>query len=60
MNQIKSLLLVAAMLVTALPVLAQQKRVSPHETISSATGTFTFTDTNAPLFLKFYQLVLFP
>jgi len=35
MNQIKSLLLVAAMLVTALPVLAQQKRVSPHETISS-------------------------
>ena len=35
MNQIKSLLLVAAMLVTALPVLAQQKRVSPHETIGA-------------------------
>ena len=28
--------------------------------ITSTTGTFTFTDTNAPLWLKFYQLILLP
>jgi hypothetical protein len=28
--------------------------------ITSPTGTFLFTDTNAPLLLKFYQLVLLP
>jgi len=35
MNQIKSLLVVAALVVAALPVMAQQKRTSPHETVSS-------------------------
>jgi len=28
--------------------------------ITSTNGTFTFTDTNAPLVIKFYQLVLLP
>ena len=35
MNKIKSTLLLAALLVSALPLLAQQKRNSPHETVSS-------------------------
>ena len=35
MNKIKSLLIVAAIFVSSLPLLAQQKRVSPHETISA-------------------------
>src|SRR5882724_4173429 len=35
MNKIKSLLVVAALILCALPLMAQQKRVSPHETISS-------------------------
>jgi len=35
MNKIKSLLVVAALLVCALPLMAQQKRVSPHETVSA-------------------------
>jgi hypothetical protein len=26
--------------------------------ITSASGIFTFTDTNAPLLIKFYQLIL--
>ena len=29
-------------------------------TITSLTGTFTFTDTNAPFAMKFYQLILLP
>ena len=28
--------------------------------ITSTNGTFTFTDTNAPLFMKFYELLLLP
>ncbi|MEI9863686.1 MAG: cadherin repeat domain-containing protein [Limisphaerales bacterium] len=28
--------------------------------VTSTTGTFTFTDTNAPLLMKFYQLILLP
>jgi len=35
MKSLKSLLLVGAILATTLPLMAQQKRVSPHETISS-------------------------
>ena len=35
MNKLKSILIVAAMLASALPLLAQQKRVSPHETVSA-------------------------
>lgn len=35
MNQAKSLLVVAALILGMLPLMAQQKRVSPHETISS-------------------------
>jgi hypothetical protein len=35
MKTIKSLLIITALVLTSLPVLAQQKRVSPHETISS-------------------------
>lgn len=35
MNKIKSALVIAAVLLCALPLMAQQKRVSPHETISS-------------------------
>lgn len=35
MNKIKSTLVVAALLLCAFPLMAQQKRISPHETISS-------------------------
>lgn len=35
MNKIKSFLAIAAMVMSAWPVLAQDKRVSPHETIST-------------------------
>ena len=35
MNKLKSALLVTAIVASALPLMAQQKRVSPHETISS-------------------------
>ena len=35
MNHLKSNLIIAALLVGALPALAQQKRLSPHETISA-------------------------
>jgi hypothetical protein len=35
MNNIKSILVVAALILCALPLMAQQKRVSPHETISA-------------------------
>jgi hypothetical protein len=35
MNKIKSILVIAALVIGALPLMAQQKRVSPHETISS-------------------------
>lgn len=35
MNKIKSLLVLAALMLYALPLMAQQKRVSPHETISA-------------------------
>ena len=35
MNKIKSLLVVAALVLCAFPLMAQQKRVSPHETISA-------------------------
>ncbi len=35
MNKIKSILVIGAMLASALPLLAQQKRTSPHETIST-------------------------
>jgi hypothetical protein len=35
MNKIKSILMIAALVVSALPLMAQQKRVSPHETISA-------------------------
>src|SRR5450432_4129420 len=35
MNKIKSILIVTAIILGTLPLMAQQKRVSPHETISS-------------------------
>ena len=35
MNKMKSTLLVAAMIASVLPSMAQQRRVSPHETIST-------------------------
>ena len=35
MNKIKSILVIGAIIASALPLLAQQKRVSPHETISA-------------------------
>jgi Protein of unknown function (DUF2911) len=35
MNKIKSILVIGAIIASALPLLAQQKRVSPHETIST-------------------------
>ena len=35
MNKIKSMLVIGAIIASALPLLAQQKRVSPHETISA-------------------------
>src|ERR1700683_30924 len=34
MNRLKSILTVAALVIATLPTLAQQKRISPHETIS--------------------------
>lgn len=34
-NKIKSILTIAAVLVTALPMMAQQKRISPHETVGA-------------------------
>ncbi len=34
--------------------------IFPGGPITSTTGTFTFTDTNAPLLMKFYQLLLLP
>ena len=36
MNKLKSTLIIAVILATALPLMAQRKRISPHETISSA------------------------
>ncbi|MGO9585758.1 MAG: DUF2911 domain-containing protein [Limisphaerales bacterium] len=36
MNKLKSALIIATIIATALPVMAQRKRVSPHETISAA------------------------
>lgn len=35
MNKINSLLIVAALMLGVLPLMAQQKRVSPHETVSA-------------------------
>ena len=35
MNKIKSALVITALVVCALPLMAQQKRVSPHETVSA-------------------------
>ena len=35
MNKIKSILVIGAIIASALPVMAQQKRISPHETISA-------------------------
>jgi hypothetical protein len=35
MNKIKSILTMAAVVMSALPALAQEKRISPHETIST-------------------------
>ena len=35
MNKIKSAIVIAALVASALPVMAQRQRVSPHETISS-------------------------
>jgi hypothetical protein len=35
MNKIKSILTLAAVFMSALPMMAQQKRISPHETIST-------------------------
>lgn len=35
MNKLKSLIVMAAIFVSALPLMAQQKRVSPHETVSA-------------------------
>ena len=35
MNQLKSTLLIAAVVLSASPLMAQQKRVSPHDTISA-------------------------
>ena len=35
MNKLKSCLFIAALIFSALPLLAQQKRVSPHETVSA-------------------------
>jgi hypothetical protein len=34
-NQLKSILAIGAIIVSALPLMAQQKRVSPHETVSA-------------------------
>lgn len=38
MNKIKSALVIAALLGVCSPLMAQQKRVSPHETISAVSG----------------------
>ncbi len=38
MKKIKHILVLAALLAAALPVMAQQKRISPHETISAVIG----------------------
>jgi hypothetical protein len=35
MNKLKFILIIAAAIVSALPLMAQQKRISPHETISA-------------------------
>lgn len=35
MNKIKSILLIAAVIASTLPLMAQQKRVSPHETVGA-------------------------
>jgi hypothetical protein len=35
MNKIKSLVIITALMLCALPMMAQQKRVSPHETVSA-------------------------
>jgi hypothetical protein len=35
MNKIKSILTIGAIIVSTLPLMAQQKRVSPHETVSA-------------------------
>ena len=35
MNKFKTTLVIAAIIATALPVMAQRKRISPHETISA-------------------------
>jgi len=35
MNKIKSTLVIATLIASALPVMAQRQRISPHETISS-------------------------
>ena len=35
MNKLKSILAIAAILVSALPLMAQEKHISPHETISA-------------------------
>jgi hypothetical protein len=35
MNKIKSILVLAAIVISACPMMAQQKRISPHETISA-------------------------
>ena len=45
MRKIKSMLLVAVLLASALPLMSQQKRVSPHETISAVVdgGRVTIT-----------------
>jgi hypothetical protein len=36
MNKLKSTLIIAIIIASALPLMAQRKRISPHETISSA------------------------
>ena len=35
MNKLKSILIVAALIASSLPLMAQRQRVSPHDTISS-------------------------
>jgi hypothetical protein len=35
MNKLKSILTIGAIIVSTLPVMAQQKRISPHETVSA-------------------------
>jgi hypothetical protein len=38
MNKLRNILLLAAVLAVSLPAMAQQKRISPHETISAVVG----------------------